>query len=83
MRPGWIEVHVNRQRTRETNSTSCEERIAFGEIFAGEVKGDPQQEKSIERGTQRNGDNVRFGESVRRDMAAESVIGKNKEMGGQ
>ena len=83
MRPGGIEVHIKRQRTREPDSESRKERISLGEIFAGKPKGEPQSEKTIERRAQRHGDNVRLGESVRRNMAAEGIIGKNEEMGGE
>ena len=83
MRPGRIEVHIQRQRTREPDSESRKKRISLGEIFAGESKRDPQGEKTIERRAQRHGDDVRLGESVRRDVAAESVIGKNEEMSGE
>ena len=83
MRPGRIEIHINRQRTRKPNSKRRKESILLGEIFAGESKRDPQRKKAIERRAKRHRHDVRFGKSIRRNVAAESVIGKNEKMGGK
>src|SRR5580704_14972623 len=80
MRPGWIEVHVDRQRTREPDSESGEERPSLGKIFSCEKKREPDGQKSVERGAERHRHHVWPGEPVGRDLSAERVIGKNREV---
>ena len=81
MRPGRIEVHVNRKRAGPPDCQCGEQSPGFVDIFAGDAKRNQQAEKTVERRGERHGDTVGRGKTVGRNRGAEGTREKNAGVG--
>src|SRR5208337_2903933 len=76
MRPGWIEVHVHRQRTPEPDTQTGEESPLLRNIAPRERKRNHYCEKTVQRGPESHRHDIRARKAIGRDMAAEAVAKK-------
>ena len=81
--PRWIEIHVDRQRTRPPDGKRCEKRPAFFHILAREAEGQNQTQESVERRGQRHGDAIRSGKAVGGDRGTERAREQYAQMGNE
>src|SRR5216683_2768746 len=70
MGPGGIEIHINRKRTGGPDGESGKEGPAIVDVLSGEEVGKEQAKESVDGGTQSHGQDVRSGETIRRDVRA-------------
>src|SRR5713226_2727164 len=78
MGPGGIEIHINRKRTGGPDGESGKEGPAIVDVLSGEEVGKEQAKESVDGGTQSHGQDVRSGETIRRDVRAKSVSAKHE-----
>jgi len=47
VRPGWVEIHVDRKSRCSPDGDGGKERPTVGNILAGETEGQKQREKTV------------------------------------
>src|SRR5713226_7481351 len=83
MRPGWIEVHVNRKRTGPPDGNGGKQSPKSAGILAGHAKRQKQAEKSTQRGAEGHGHAIRFGQSVGGNLRTGGARQEHASMGDQ
>src|SRR5260370_7826850 len=78
MGPGGIEIHINRKRSGAPDGESGKKGPPLIDILSGEGARKEQTKESIYGGTQSHGQDVRSGETIRRNVRAKSVSEKHE-----
>src|SRR5260370_26448045 len=78
MGPGGIEIHINRKRTGVEDGESGKKGPTLIDILSGEGARKEQTKESRYGGTQSHGQDVRSGETIRRNVRAKSVSEKHE-----
>src|SRR5260370_38545800 len=78
MGPGGIEIHINRKRSGAPDGESGKKGPPLIDILSGEGARKEQTKESIYGGTQSHGQEVRRGETIRRNVRPKSVSEKHE-----